>query len=567
MGTLAGWAYRKAITINHTGDGAQTNYQMKLSLVKGVSGTYVNTGGTITTVGANTIHTFTANDNFYAGKTGIVNVECWGAGGGGAYVSGSGGGGGGGGAYAATPDVAVTATTSYAVVRGTGGARDTAGVAASSTFAATTVVALGGTGVSGTTGGAGGVGASGTGTTKNSGGAGKNADANHDSGGGAGGAGGPDGAGADGTAAAHEVGGAGGAGDAGSGGTAGVAGNPGGVGGASAKGGGGGAGNHADTYAGGNGGLPGGGGAGTDNSGVGATGANGQVVITCVTADFLTADYAGVTYLENHCLNWPTDILFTLSDGTTTAGADFWGEESDATDGTWWLEADSIPAHPDDFHGYVYYGKADEADASSGANTFIEYNDCSSLDGWTYPADVSIDTGRIKVVGAAGAKYIYRGSGYGDGIGIYCTWSCADIGDNYDRGGVLEYIDASNWLVAVREYNSGQALETDRMVAGGYDSKSAASVITSGWARLLRDGDSAIGGVSADGVTWTQTAAVAYALTNNSVGFTVGDTCTFYFDNFFVRNYTTNEPTWAASGAEEALWFPRVNVYPHILAH
>lgn len=77
---------------------------------------------------------------------------------------------------------------------------------------------------------------------------------------------------------------------------------------------------------------------------------------------------AGTLYLDNKSTNWPNDIRFTKVDGVTLL--DFWREESDATDGTWWIEVDSIP-DPDDFTGYVHIGDADAADASNGDNTFL----------------------------------------------------------------------------------------------------------------------------------------------------------------------------------------------------
>ena len=80
------------------------------------------------------------------------------------------------------------------------------------------------------------------------------------------------------------------------------------------------------------------------------------------------ANSAGIVYLNNHCANWPTDILFTESDGTTPI-VGMWKEESDGTDGTWWLNID-VPAHPDNWTGLIYYGKLDAADESDGVATF-----------------------------------------------------------------------------------------------------------------------------------------------------------------------------------------------------
>ena len=103
-------------------------------------------------------------------------------------------------------------------------------------------------------------------------------------------------------------------------------------------------------------------------------------------------DSGNTVYLNNLALNWPGDVRFTKSDGTTLL--DFWIEESDATDGTWWTELDSIPATPDHVHFYIYYGNAAATAASNGANTFIFFDDFSgNLSKW------STTTGTWGIVG------------------------------------------------------------------------------------------------------------------------------------------------------------------------
>lgn len=75
---------------------------------------------------------------------------------------------------------------------------------------------------------------------------------------------------------------------------------------------------------------------------------------------------AGNIYLQNLCQNWPYDIRFTSSDGSTLI--DFWRQEYDSTDGTWVVEIPTIAASgTTDI--YLYWGKAADADASSAANT------------------------------------------------------------------------------------------------------------------------------------------------------------------------------------------------------
>jgi len=92
-------------------------------------------------------------------------------------------------------------------------------------------------------------------------------------------------------------------------------------------------------------------------------------------------------YLNGSALDWPDDVRFTKADGTTLL--DFWIEEYDATDGTWWVEFDAIPAHPDDGLFYMYWGKASDTSASNGDNTFPYFDDASTNKSANYtPVDI-----------------------------------------------------------------------------------------------------------------------------------------------------------------------------------
>jgi N-acetylneuraminic acid mutarotase len=89
---------------------------------------------------------------------------------------------------------------------------------------------------------------------------------------------------------------------------------------------------------------------------------------------------AGTIYLQNLSLEWPYDIRFTSSDGSTLI--DYWRLESDATDGTWIVEVPSIAAEgTTDI--YLYYGKADDTDASNIYNTCITPSDDFRYSNWT----------------------------------------------------------------------------------------------------------------------------------------------------------------------------------------
>lgn len=250
------------------------------SPVSSVCGTYGNTGGTITTNGSYTIHTFNTSGTFYfvACNTSIVKVECWGGGGRGHQRSG-----GGGGAYAATINVSVVTGGNYTVY-----------VGGTSSFNSTTVVAVVGADGAACAGGAGGSAASCTGTIRYSGGDGTSAGGCAESGGG--GSAGPDGPGLNHVAL---VGGAGNNGSGGAGGGVGYPGIPSTPGESNPLGGGGGGFDRT-------GGTPGGGagsGAGYDDY---VNGAPGQVVITCLTVNFQPG-------LSNYALTYSNSSYGTLS--------------------------------------------------------------------------------------------------------------------------------------------------------------------------------------------------------------------------------------------------------------
>jgi len=88
------------------------------------------------------------------------------------------------------------------------------------------------------------------------------------------------------------------------------------------------------------------------------------------------SDAAGTIYLGDKALNWPNDIRFTKADGVTLL--DFYRFESDATDGTWYVELADIGESETDF--YIYYGKTSDSDASSGPNTWSHWDNFETND-------------------------------------------------------------------------------------------------------------------------------------------------------------------------------------------
>jgi len=71
------------------------------------------------------------------------------------------------------------------------------------------------------------------------------------------------------------------------------------------------------------------------------------------------------------------DVRFTNKNGDLI---DYWIEEFEATNATFWIEVPSIPASPNNETIYIYYGKSDATNVSNGTATFIFFDDFESQD-------------------------------------------------------------------------------------------------------------------------------------------------------------------------------------------
>jgi hypothetical protein len=269
------------------------------------------------------------------------------------------------------------------------------------------------------------------------------------------------------------------------------------------------------------------------------------------------ADSAGVIYLGNHCLNWPTDILFTLSDGTTTAGADFWREESDATDGTWWLEANSIPAHPDDWTGYMYYGKVDAADTSSGENTFLLFD---HFDGdlalWTTVGTPSVSSSICQLLVAGGvAQDIISKTSFPINRFMRCLVKSKHNNTSYSEG---IGFSKTNYELGARPSNPTYANKYLTYQAAGPTTTTIPNWLTDTYLTLdiLRNGTTNVKFSARDASVVTHTTYLCEAQ-SMSVGFdaSVQNNSEIDINWVVVGVCTLNPPTWGATGAEEKLAF------------
>ena len=104
------------------------------------------------------------------------------------------------------------------------------------------------------------------------------------------------------------------------------------------------------------------------------------------------------------------DIRFTKADGTTLL--DYWIESITGSTpnqlATIWIEFDSIPASPDTATFYMYYGNAGASAVTSGAATFLFFDDFGGdLSKWSVISGTwAADSGTLKHTGQTGDKYI-----------------------------------------------------------------------------------------------------------------------------------------------------------------
>ena len=271
------------------------------------------------------------------------------------------------------------------------------------------------------------------------------------------------------------------------------------------------------------------------------------------------SDGGNSVYLGNHALDWPEDIRFTKSDGETLL--DFWREESDATDGTWWIEFDSISASPNTATFYIYYGKASDSDVSNGDNTFIQFDnfergsDGDPIGGdWTVVIGSVIisteqkwgDTRAMKIVTPGGSNpEVNIPVNCGDHVAIRFRYYKSEIGGLYSVHG-----DGSNLFDCrldidedVDVYDSGWV---DTTLDCKKDSWGLVEFCNFSW--TAKTMTIVIDGATESGIPFVFTLGGYTNFTLITANIADGH-C--WVDNFIARNWTANEPSWTSWGSEE----------------
>jgi hypothetical protein len=261
-------------------------------------------------------------------------------------------------------------------------------------------------------------------------------------------------------------------------------------------------------------------------------------------------------YCNTHCQDDFDDLIFTKSDGTTKL--DYWIESYTSGTVAWvWVES----AAASETTQYLYYGNAGASAVSSGANTFIVFDDFErGVDGgtiggsWAEIMDLVHISTEQKYGGTRSAKWVgaadrqqasipvtasaniavqyryYKETAVDDfsalaGDGTIRFSSQLDASENINVFDGTDYVDttlnclADSW--GVIEWHAWDWIaKTVKVKVDGV----ASAAMDFSWA-----------GVS-DVNVWRFTGALA--------------TQDVWIDNFLVRKWTATEPTWSSFGAE-----------------
>jgi hypothetical protein len=260
-------------------------------------------------------------------------------------------------------------------------------------------------------------------------------------------------------------------------------------------------------------------------------------------------------------LNWPNDIRFTKSDGTSLL--DFWIESSDASTATIWIEFDAIPASPSTAIFYIYYGKAGAGSASNGNDTFLLFDDFDRADsgtvgnGWLATGSItcSIETNRLKGVSVtAGGNLCYHPYTFSGKTVTYASITGTSL--------------TKDQLLLIEGSTTAKVMSVGQL--GGYlGSGKEAWIDAAGWHDLgttFAIDSPYIYGMMYDSGANTYSVYKDYVLKQsaqsvynwgggvvNSVDFYVYNTATTaYMDWIHVGKFATTEPTFSAWSGEQS---------------
>ena len=265
-------------------------------------------------------------------------------------------------------------------------------------------------------------------------------------------------------------------------------------------------------------------------------------------------DAAGTIYVGDRCASDYSDIRFTSTNGCTLL--DYWIESNSSTTATVWIELDSVPTSS---VNYYFYCGATASSLSSGANTFIVFDDFErgangdTVGGiWTETtAHVHISTEQAysgtrcaKLVAATGTNPKMTISDTNENIAVQMmVWKEPNSYIYFIKGAGYAkiaycYINNTEDL----RYNDGS--DKDSGINGVENAWQLVELKNFNWSTLTYSVMINTNTVTGLGML----AAVSSTIAIYIDGATGVDS---YIDNFIVRQYLATEPAWGTPGAWE----------------
>lgn len=278
------------------------------------------------------------------------------------------------------------------------------------------------------------------------------------------------------------------------------------------------------------------------------------------------SDSGSAVYVGLKCMSDYRDLRFTTSDGETLL--DYWIESYTSASATVWVEFDSIPASGSTGIFYMYYCYPLATSLVSGTNTFLTFDDFErGSNGDAVGGSWTVDSGSViistaapfsgtrsmKMVGAAASPipHITRTAGslsYEFRFRYYLA-SAADTTNYLVRHGngtkeiaIYTYASATGSIISYdgSSHYSGQTYSLNafhEFVCNNIN-------FTAGTFDFYRDGTKVMSGYNMF-TSAGQNNVFSFVNYNNGSGKDA------FCDNFIIRNWTVNEPTFGTWGAEE----------------
>ena len=276
-------------------------------------------------------------------------------------------------------------------------------------------------------------------------------------------------------------------------------------------------------------------------------------------------DGAGNVYCNSKCRTDFADIRFTASDGSTLLN--YWIQSSTAgNNAVFWVKLTDDLSSTNSMI-YIYYGNAGVTTTSSGTNTFIYYDDGSSITGWTTAGTVgssSVQGNPVNSLRAQGSSgsYLYRNTGIGPNtftfFNVYTVtgnlgnffFQCnsSGLGQMYrlDSRGTINYTGfatTTNWTTwTAPAANQTSSPNTWYQFGIAINSSGTSSTLYYNAGTSTNPVPGTVLG------TYTGTNSGTYI---GLVGDGGGPTLYTYWDNIITRKYVSPEPANAAWGAQE----------------